>query len=362
LYNGERRFIGVRLGNTRRVIRTLVGCRSVRAPGPGFRALFFVCLAALASSLPAAGAEPAGRLRAQAEELRQANQSLATQVASAQAELGTLDAQLESTRARLAKLRAQGERLARRQAEARTSLDVARAGLRVSQRRLADRVRALYEQGKPEPLAVILGAETLDEAVSGVEHLTRIADDDRQNIQRARSARKKLIALTAALAQREAENESLRAAASQAAGTLLRARSQRLSRIASLAALRDSNGQRISSLESTARSLASVTSASAGTTVLQPPSAGGSRLLTVVATGYALPGRTASGLPVGPGIVAVDPAVIPLGTPLSIPGYGQGIAADTGGAIQGARIDLWFSSNADALAWGRRTVTIAVGG
>jgi peptidoglycan DL-endopeptidase CwlO len=224
-------------------------------------------------------------------------------------------------------------------------------------------VRALYEQGKPEPLAVILGAETLDEAVSGVEHLTRIADDDRQYIHRARAARKTLIAVTAALAQREAENERLRATASEAAGTLLRARAERLSRIASLAALRDSNGQRISSLESTARSLALVASAPgpSGATVLEAP-AGGSRLLTVVATGYALPGHTASGIPVGPGVVAVDPAVIPLGTRLTIPGYGQGIAADTGGAIQGARIDLWFSSEGEALAWGRRSVTIGIGG
>ncbi len=328
------------------------------------RALFVVCLAALASSLPAAGAEPANRLRTQAEDLRRANQSLASQAASAQADLSALEGQLAGTRARLARLRDQGERLARRQAEARTQLDVARDGLRISQRRLAERVRALYEQGKPEPLAVILGAQTLDDALSGVEHLTRIADDDRQYIVRARTARKKLIAVTAALAQREAENESLRAAASDAADTLIRARAQRLSRIASLAALRDSNGQRISALESTARSLASVAGAptATGTTVLEAPAASGSRLLTVVATGYALPGRTASGIPVGPGVVAVDPSVIPLGTRLSIPGYGQGIAADTGGAIVGARIDLWFSSVADALAWGRRSVTISVGG
>ena len=325
----------------------------MRAPGPGFRALIFACLAALASSLPAAGAEPADRLRAEADELRQTNQSLTGQVASVQAELSSLETELAATRARLARLRAQGERLDRKQQEARTALDIARAGMRVSQRRLAARVRALYEQGKPEPLAVILGAETLDEAVSGVEHLTRVADDDRLNIQRARAARKKLIALTAVLAQREAENESLRAAASDAASTLLRARAQRISRIASLAALRDSNGARIASLESTARTLASVAST---------PAAAGSGLLTVVATGYSLPGSTASGIPVGPGVVAVDPGVIPLGTRLTIPGYGQGIAADTGGAIQGARIDLWFASHAEALAWGRRTVTIAVGG
>jgi peptidoglycan DL-endopeptidase CwlO len=336
----------------------------VRAPGPGLRALIFVCLAALASSLPAAGAEPADRLRGEADELRRTNESLAGQVTSVQAELGSLDAQLAGTRARLATLRARGERLARKQAEARAALNAARAGVRVSQRRLADRLRALYEQGKPEPLAVILGAETLDDAVSGVEHLTRIADDDRLNIERARAAQTKLIRATAVLAQREAENESLRAAASDVAATLLRARAQRISRIASLAAMRDSNGQRIASLESTARSLASVASSpgAGGTTVLETPAAGASGLMTVVATGYSLPGHTASGIPAGPGVVAVDPAVIPIGTRLTIPGYGQGIAADTGTAITGARIDLWFSSQADALAWGRRSVTIAVGG
>src|SRR5215211_5591913 len=214
-------------GNRRTVPGTLLGCRPVRAPGPGLRALFFVCLAALASSLPAAGAEPADRLRGEADELRRTNESLAGQVTSVQAELGSLDAQLAGTRARLARLRARGERLARKQAEARAALNSARAGVRVSQRRLADRLRALYEQGKPEPLAVILGAETLDDAVSGVEHLTRIADDDRLNIERARAARTKLIRVTAVLAQREAENESLRAAASDAAATLVRVGGER---------------------------------------------------------------------------------------------------------------------------------------
>jgi 3D (Asp-Asp-Asp) domain-containing protein/peptidoglycan hydrolase CwlO-like protein len=321
-----------------------------------------VCIAAaLASFLPVAGAEPVNRLQAQADELRRANQSLSAEAASVQADLRSLDSQLAGTRARLAKLRARGAILERKQTEARLQLRVARDGLRVSQRRLAARVRALYEQGKPEPLAVILGAQTIDQAVSGVEHLGRMADEDRSFIHHARAARKKMISVTAALAQAEAENESLRAAASDAASTLIRARAQRLSRIAWLASQRTSNGEQISSLESTARTIAAVSSAPSGS-VLEPAASGGSRLLTVVATGYALTGHTASGIPVGPGVVAVDPSVIPLGTRLSIPGYGQGIAADTGGAIVGARIDLWFSSHAEALAWGRRTVTISVGG
>ncbi len=53
-------------------------------------------------------------------------------------------------------------------------------------------------------------------------------------------------------------------------------------------------------------------------------------------------GRTATGLPMGDGIVAVDPRVIPLGTKVYVPGYGLGLAADTGGAIRGRRIDLGY--------------------
>jgi len=323
-----------------------------------------VCVAtALASVLPAAGAEPVSQLQAQADELRRANESLESEQATAQADLGSLESQLASTRSRLAKLRARGVVLARKQTEARLQLKVARDGLKISQRRLAERVRALYEQGKPEPLAVILGAESIDQAVSGVDHLDRMADEDRSFIRTARSARTKMISLTAKLAQAEAENESLRATAAEAASTLIRARAARLSRLAWLASQQRTNGARISSLESTARELASVSVPTAGgSTVLTASASAGSRLLTVVATGYSLGGHTASGIPVGPGVVAVDPSVIPLGTSLTIPGYGRGIAADTGGAIQGAHIDLWFSSQAEALAWGSRTVTIAVGG
>jgi 3D (Asp-Asp-Asp) domain-containing protein len=80
----------------------------------------------------------------------------------------------------------------------------------------------------------------------------------------------------------------------------------------------------------------------------------------VTATGYSLSGHTATGVSVAYGIVAVDPSVIPLGTRMSVPGYGEGVAADTGGAIVGSRIDLWFPTRSEALAWGTRTVTITL--
>ncbi|MGH3065048.1 MAG: 3D domain-containing protein [Gaiellaceae bacterium] len=82
--------------------------------------------------------------------------------------------------------------------------------------------------------------------------------------------------------------------------------------------------------------------------------------LKVDAVAYYLPGKTASGVPVRKGVVAVDPRLIPLGTRLHVPGYGPGLAADVGTAIKGRIIDLWFPSTALARKWGRRTVTITI--
>ena len=82
--------------------------------------------------------------------------------------------------------------------------------------------------------------------------------------------------------------------------------------------------------------------------------------LRVDAVAYHLPGRTASGLQVRKGVVAVDPELIPLGTRLFVPGYGNAVAADVGVAIKGRIIDLWMPSNAEARSWGRKTVVITV--
>lgn len=71
-------------------------------------------------------------------------------------------------------------------------------------------------------------------------------------------------------------------------------------------------------------------------------------------------GITYSGLRVRPGIVAVDPRVIPLGTWLYVEGYGEALAADIGGAIKGNRIDLYFDSPSDVRKYGKRTVNVYI--
>lgn len=71
-------------------------------------------------------------------------------------------------------------------------------------------------------------------------------------------------------------------------------------------------------------------------------------------------GITASGIRVKPGIAAVDPLIIPLGTRLYVEGYGYALAADTGSAIVGNRIDLYFSDSEKAQRYGRRIVKVYV--
>lgn len=70
--------------------------------------------------------------------------------------------------------------------------------------------------------------------------------------------------------------------------------------------------------------------------------------------------RTATGLKIGHGIVAVDPNFIPLGTKLYIEGYGYAVAGDTGGAIKGNRIDLGHDSTSASNRFGRRKVKVYI--
>lgn len=78
-------------------------------------------------------------------------------------------------------------------------------------------------------------------------------------------------------------------------------------------------------------------------------------------TAYCYTGhRTATGTWPSRGTIAVDPKVIPLGTRLYVEGYGEGIAADTGGLIKGDIIDVYMESEDECWQWGRRQVEVRI--
>lgn len=93
----------------------------------------------------------------------------------------------------------------------------------------------------------------------------------------------------------------------------------------------------------------------------------GSKTLTMSATAYSTEANgmgtysaTGINLKQHPSCVAVDPSVIPLGSIIWVSGYGVSVAGDTGTAIKGNVIDLHFSTVAQSMAWGRRTVTVKI--
>ncbi|QDI91294.1 hypothetical protein EPH95_08955 [Salicibibacter halophilus] len=98
---------------------------------------------------------------------------------------------------------------------------------------------------------------------------------------------------------------------------------------------------------------------------------------TVTATGYTANaestgkkpgdpayGITYSGVPVHRNVystIAADPALFPMGTVLFIPGYGYGVVTDTGSAIQGAKIDLYFDTTDQVYnEWGKKDVDVYI--
>ncbi len=92
-----------------------------------------------------------------------------------------------------------------------------------------------------------------------------------------------------------------------------------------------------------------------------------SRALTVEATAYSGGGLTASGTSARVGAISVDPSVIPLGSELYITSadgsswvYGYAVAEDTGGAIKGNRIDLYFNSEGQCQSFGRQSAIVYV--
>lgn len=68
-------------------------------------------------------------------------------------------------------------------------------------------------------------------------------------------------------------------------------------------------------------------------------------------------GLTATGIPVTPGISAVDPAVIPLGSTLMIDGQ-RYLAADVGGTVKGLTVDIAVATHQEAVDFGLQSAPV----
>jgi 3D (Asp-Asp-Asp) domain-containing protein/septal ring factor EnvC (AmiA/AmiB activator) len=332
---------------------------------------------------PLLGAQSEPALRARSATLAEAEKAALLQLYAAESARARAEAELVAVEAR-------STALADEEQTARKLTEIARRSLAASHELVAATLKALYVEGEADPIAVILGATSLDEVVAGIESLGRAAARNRQLARHAQQQAARLAILSRQLADRRLELDAAVTQARAATARMQRAVTDRAATVAAARAEAGVNERRLRELERRANAAheasseinaAPTATTSAENEPSQPavaealpesepveapasvlPGPGETTTLVVDAVAYHLPGNTASGIPVGPGVIAVDPSVIPLGTRVFVPGYGPAVAADTGSAIRGNIIDLWMPSTPQAAAWGRRTVTITIYG
>ena len=338
-----------------------------RRPWKRLAATGALALAALLFSSTALADDPA-TLRSEVERLRAENDGLAARSQAALLELYSLEKRLGRAEARVSALRARRAAVERDELTARRGLELARADVGEAERRLGNRLRELYMRGEVDPLAVILAAESLDDALSAFDSLNRLADQDGSILRELREARVRLQQSVRTLARRSVEVSRVVAQAEAEQTRLEDLRSEQGDFLASLSAQQALNASQIADLSAQAAEAANApapapTAEPESDPAPQPEPSGpqsGGEPVVVDVVAYCGGVGTASGLPLGWGTVAVDTRVFPFGTKMYIPGYGNGVAADRGTAIIGKIIDIWFPTCAQARAWGRKTLTITV--
>jgi 3D (Asp-Asp-Asp) domain-containing protein/peptidoglycan hydrolase CwlO-like protein len=295
---------------------------------------------------------------------------------SAELELYAADSAVARARASAVELERRRQALDARLERTRRHVAVVRSSLDATNQRVANLLRRLYVEGDADPIAVLLGARSLPGMLAGLDELERTTHANRGIAAELRARSRMLRAQLVRLAQvrRQLTDAERRAKAAVAASE--RAAASRRATVARIGRRAGVTRARLAAVEARVRAARRASTRierksvpapaprveAPGAAATPSPVAPGTRALVVDAVAYHLPGRTASGLPVGVGVIAVDPTVIPLGTRVFVPGYGAAVAADVGSAIKGNIIDLWMPSTAAARAWGRRTVTITVYG
>jgi 3D (Asp-Asp-Asp) domain-containing protein len=274
--------------------------------------------------------------------------------------LYALDAKLHAWHERVTSLEAAAAALRKQRIALQQELGAAEASMKTGQQHLALELRALYERGNVDPVAVMLGAASLTKGLRELDALSHVTDQSKQIVAATAAARERLLGSQARLLVAELRLTRSLAAAREGEQKLAAAAAARLAYMSSLRSQEGLRATQVRTVEHVAQAAQKKSQQLQNTATTAPPPASGRRQLVVSATCYDLPGRTATGMPVGRGVVAVDPSVIPLGSRLYVPGYGNGVAADVGGGIRGNIIDLWYPTFAECAAWGRRTVTITV--
>lgn len=251
---------------------TARGSKSVGLIGPLVVALFAVGVAQAEGH----------QLRHRAASSDRAADSLAAQIDSDSRRIDATEMTIAAAGAELADLR---NELSRSQAklfalegelgQTETDLSFARGQLKVGRGRLAQRLVAVYTSSEPDVVTILLGAESLVDAIEGMELKDRVLMQDRDLVakvtseqNRLASARARIAALrraqaaeTASVARKTGEQQATLSTLVAQRESLVALRSQRRQSLAKIEVRRDAWEQQAAALEAQSVRLASVASA-----------------------------------------------------------------------------------------------------
>ncbi|MBC2581104.1 3D domain-containing protein [Clostridium sp. DJ247] len=227
-----------------------------------------------------------------------------------------------------------------------------------------ERVRAIYINGGHSYLNVILTSNSLSNFISRLDMVTKVLEFDNQIIIKLKEERQTIANQKEALICEKNKLEALKKSNESNLSKLNKNVSEQrklLSKVTGKDLLANETANTSGQLTFNDSTGFNDGTLSRGKSI----SSSYSQVLNMEATAYSGDGITASGTATrrdssGYSTIAVDPRVIPLGSKVYVEGYGYAIAADTGGAIKGNIIDVFFQSDSEARNWGRTQVKVYI--
>ncbi|MBU4179235.1 MAG: hypothetical protein KJ625_04735, partial [Actinobacteria bacterium] len=269
-------------------------------------------------------------------------------------DLVTLDMEISDLNSRLDELAVEMDELERLIEEGESTVAEFREKLASRRQALNNRARSIYMNGGNNKLVMLFSSDDVSDFFKRAEYMDKVTAEDARLIRSVKQESERLDDTLAELNSRKEEVKGVTRDLESRRSTLQKSNSEREGFLARA-------GEESEQLEKHSQEVESNFDEINQDSDFRHTG----RFLTMRATAYSpeepgLSDTTASGLKAQYGVVAVDPSVIPLGTRLFIDGYGHAIAADTGGAIKGNRIDLCFNTLEEVTAYGCRTVRVEI--